>query len=341
MSVWDLEGPGNDIVISSRVRLARNIAGLPFPSAMNVQQGDGVTQSIISAVKKAPDFKNSTFVQMRLIDETSRMELVERHLASRDLLGNPDVSAILLSSDETISLMINEEDHLRIQGLMPGCQIVEAAQKALNIESVIEKGVPFAYDEELGYLTSCPTNVGTGMRASVMVHLPALKLIGMLKVLIDSVVKAGLAVRGIYGEGSEALGEMFQVSNQITLGMAEEDIASTIKAVCDQIMEKEQASRNVLLHTKRLEVEDKLYRSWGILKHARTISSNEFMELLSDVRLAVGLGFINGVTQTDLNKLMIAVQPASLQRNAGRELAAEERDIVRANYIRAALDKRE
>ena len=340
MSVWDIAGPGNEIVISSRVRLARNIAGMPFPSAMTTQQGDSITQSVISAVKRAPEFKNSKFIQLRLIDETSRMELVERHLASRDLLGNPDVSAILLSCDETISLMLNEEDHLRIQGLLPGCQIVEAAQKALNAESIIEKGVPFAFDDALGYLTSCPTNVGTGMRASVMVHLPAIKLIGMLKVLIDSVVKAGLAVRGIYGEGSEALGEMFQVSNQITLGMSEEDITSTIKAVCDQIMEKEQAAREVLLRIRRLEVEDKLYRSWGILKHARTISSNEFMALLSDVRLAVGLGFITDVDQTDLNKLMIAVQPAALQKYVGRELNTEERDIIRANYVRSALDKR-
>ncbi len=339
MSVWDINGPGSDIVVSSRVRLARNVAGMPFPAAMTAQQGDTIAQSLVNAVRGVEDFNSCKYIQLRLIDETNRLELVERHLASRDLLSNPDVSAVLLSCDETIALMINEEDHLRIQGLLPGCQIEEAARKALDAEAALEKRVPFAFDATLGYLTSCPTNVGTGMRASVMMHLPALKHIGMLKVLIDSVVKAGLAVRGIYGEGSEALGDMYQISNQITLGLSEEDITSTMKTVCEQIMEKERVSRDILLRTKRLDVEDKLFRSWGVLRHARRLSANEFMELLSDVRLAVSLGFITEVSQTDLNRLMIAVQPASLQRHAGRDLAAEERDIIRANYIRTALNK--
>lgn len=339
MSVWDTDGPGNDIVITSRVRLARNVAGIPFPSGMTAEQGDSIAQSVMGAVRRSADFKNSKYIQLRSIDETNRQELVERHLASRDLICNPDVGSILLSCDETVALMINEEDHLRIQGLLPGLQIEEAAQKALGAEAAIEKCVPFAFDETLGYLTACPTNVGTGMRASVMVHLPALKHIGMLKVLIDSVVKAGLAVRGIYGEGSEALGDMFQISNQITLGISEDDITSTMKAVCDQIMDKERMARDMLLRSKRLEVEDKLFRSWGVLRHARCMSAKEFMELLSDVRLAVSLGFLTEVSQTELNRLMIAVQPASLQRHAGRDLTAEERDIIRANYIRTALNK--
>lgn len=340
MSVWELNGPGNDIAISSRVRIARNIAGLPFPPAMNAQQGDAVAQKVIGAVKKNDGMAGYRYLQLRLMDETGRMELVERHLASTDLLRKPDVGAMLLSADETVSLMINEEDHLRIQGLLPGSQIVEAAAKAMGAEAVIEKSLPFAFDKALGYLTSCPTNVGTGMRASVMLHLPALKLIGMLKVLIDSVVKAGLAVRGMYGEGSEALGDMFQVSNQITLGVSEEDITATIRAVCEQIMDKEHAAREFLLHNKRLEVEDKLFRSWGLLKYARSVNSKEFMQMLSDARLAVALGFIADVNQTDLNRLMIAVQPAALQRHAGREIAMEERDIIRANYIRSELGKK-
>lgn len=340
MSVWEQAGPGNDIVISSRVRLARNIAGMPFPPAMTRLQGDTVAEKVIAAVRKNADMANFRYLQLRLMDETSRIELVERHLASADLLRNPDAGAILLSSDDTVSLMINEEDHLRIQGLLPGNQIVEAAAKALGAEGIIEKTVPFAFDKSLGYLTSCPTNVGTGMRASVMLHLPALKLIGMLKILIDSVVKAGLAVRGMYGEGSEALGDMFQVSNQITLGVTEDDITATSKAVCEQIMEKEHAARDVLMRNKRLEIEDKLFRSWGLLKYARTITSKEFMQLLSDARLAVSMGFITDVSQTDLNKLMVAVQPAALQKHAGRELDTEERDIIRANYIRSALGKK-
>jgi protein arginine kinase len=340
MSVWDIAGPGNNIVISSRVRIARNISGMPFPPAMTGPQGDAVAQRIVGAVQNSAGMQNFRYIQLRLLDETGRLELLERHLASADLLKNPEAGALLLSEDETLALMINEEDHLRIQALLPGSQIVQAAEKALGAEELLEKHVPFAFDKSLGYLTSCPTNVGTGMRASVMVHLPALKLIGMLKILLDSVMKAGLAVRGIYGEGSEALGDMFQVSNQITLGVTEDDIAATIKAVCEQIMEKEQAARDVLVQNKRLEIEDKLYRSWGLLKYARSVNSKEFMQLLSDVRLAVALGFISDVGQTDLNRLMVAVQPAALQKHTGRELDTEERDAVRANYIRSALEKK-
>jgi protein arginine kinase len=341
MSVWELAGPGDDTVISSRVRVARNIAGMPFPPAMTELQGDAVAQRIISAVQKDESLVNYRFMQLRLMDENSRMELVERHVASKDLVRNPDVGAILLSADETVSLMINEEDHLRVQGLLPGSQIVEAAARALNAEAAIEKEVPFAFEKSLGYLTSCPTNVGTGMRASMMLHLPALKLIGMLKILIDSVMKAGLAVRGIYGEGSEALGDMFQVSNQITLGVTEDDITATIRAVCEQIVAKERDARDLLLSNKRLETEDRLLRSWGVLKYARSMGSKEFMQLLSDTRLAVAMGFITCVDQTDLNLLMIAAQPAALQRHVGKELTQEERDIVRANYIRGVLENKE
>ena len=340
MSVWDLDGPGNDIVVSSRVRLARNVAGMPFPPAMCDAQGDEITRRVLEAMQRREDFNSFRFLQLRLLDDVSRIELVERHMVSTDLLRNPNVSAVLLSNDETVSLMINEEDHLRIQGLLPGLQIVGAAEKALAAERALERDVPFAYDKSLGYLTSCPTNVGTGMRASVMVHLPGLKHIGMIKVLMDSIVKAGLAVRGIYGEGSEALGDMFQISNQITLGVTEDDLTATIQAVCAQIMEKERAARAVLMRNKRLEIEDELFRSWGVLKYARTLTSKEFMQLLSDVRFAVSLGFIGEVNQTDLNKLMLAVQPAALQKHAGRELELEERDIIRANYVRSALNQR-
>jgi protein arginine kinase len=340
MNVWDIAGPGNDIVISSRVRLARNITGMPFPPAMTVLQADEIAQRILLAVQKNEALTDFRFMQLRLMDENSRMEMVERHVASADLVRNPSVGAILLSADETVSLMINEEDHLRVQGLLPGSQIVETATRALNAEAAIETDLPFAFDKALGYLTSCPTNVGTGMRASMMLHLPALKLIGMLKILIDSVVKAGLAVRGIYGEGSEALGDMFQVSNQITLGVTEDDITATIKAVCEQIMTKERDARDLLLSNKRLETEDRLLRSWGLLKYARSMSSKEFMQLLSDTRLAVALGFIASVDQTDLNRLMIAAQPAALQRHEGRELTQEERDVARAKYIRGMLDKK-
>ncbi len=210
----------------------------------------------------------------------------------------------------------------------------------MGAEGIIEKSVPFAFDKSLGYLTSCPTNVGTGMRASVMLHLPALKLIGMLKILIDSVVKAGLAVRGMYGEGSEALGDMFQVSNQITLGVTEEDITATIKAVCEQIMEKEHAARDVLLHNKRLEIEDKLFRSWGLLKYARTITSKEFMQLLSDARLAVAMGFLSGCDPDGPEQADDSRAAGGAAKARGRELDTEERDIIRANYIRSTLEKK-
>lgn len=339
MSVWEQAGPGNDIVISSRVRLARNIAGFPFPASMNAEQGDAVSKKVIEAMQQSTELKDFMYMPLRLMDEIGRTELVERHLASTDMLKNPDVGALLISRDETISLMINEEDHLRIQGLLPGCRIVEAAEKAIAAAGVVEKEVPFAFDKSLGYLTSCPTNVGTGMRASVMLHLPALKMIGMLKLLLDSVIKAGLAVRGLYGEGSEALGDMYQVSNQITLGVTEDDITATIKAVSEQIMNKENEARALLLHNRRREVEDKLYRSWGTMKYARIMGGKEFMQLLSDARLAVALELITDVTLKDLNVLMIAVQPAALQKHAGQALSAEETDVARAAFIRNAINK--
>jgi protein arginine kinase len=263
--------------------------------------------------------------------------LVEKHLISPQLAEESQYGAVLLSQDESVSIMINEEDHMRIQCLFPGLQLLQGWKVANELDDLFEQFLPLAFDEQRGYLTSCPTNVGTGIRASVMVHLPALAMIQQLNQLIPAITQVGLAVRGMYGEGSEALGQLYQVSNQITLGQSEEEIIDKLEGVVRQMIEHEQQARQRLREMSPIQLEDRVCRSYGQLAFARVIDSREATNYLSDVRLGVDMGLILGVSARVMNELMVMIQPGFLQQYAGQRLSPEERDVRRALLIRERL----
>lgn len=328
-------GTDRDVVISSRVRLARNYQDIPFPPMMNPTWAQESIQRASNAVGAC----GTGFSLRRLRDmpELERMRLMEHHLISPALVSRPETSAVLMHEDHTVSVMVNEEDHLRIQAILPGLALEECAQLANQVDDCIEQQSEYAFDPTLGYLTSCPTNTGTGLRGSVMMHLPALSIIGQMGAIVQAVGKIGLTVRGMYGEGSEAAGYLYQLSNQVTLGRSEEDILSSLRATALQVIEHEREARRRLLEHSRIELEDRLMRSYGIFMNARRMDSKEFMKLWSDVRLGVDLGIIKHVGAGRLNTLLEDVQPASLVARSGRELNPQERDILRSEIIKETL----
>ncbi|HJV47572.1 MAG TPA: protein arginine kinase [Bacillota bacterium] len=332
-------GPDSDIVISSRVRLARNMRNHPFPLLATESQAEEVIGEV-SEVLKTEDFKQlGQYEQLRL-EDLSGMEkqvLVEKHLISPNLATSSRNGAVILSDNEAVSIMVNEEDHLRIQCLFPGFQPYEAWQLADRIDDIFEQYLDFAFDEKRGFLTSCPTNVGTGIRASIMMHLPALVLTQQISRILNAISQIGLVVRGIYGEGSEASGNLFQVSNQITLGQSEEEIINNLYGVGKQIVDHERAARKTLLEQNRIEIEDRLCRSFGILTNARVMESKEAASKLSDLRLGIDLGIITGVPYSVINELMVLIQPGFLQLFSRNELTPSQRDIRRAQLIRERL----
>jgi protein arginine kinase len=333
MALWNKTGPQGDVAVSSRVRLARNFADTPFPHMMKEEQSFDLMKKTLDAFVNAPE--DFHYLEMRSLDENERAVLMERHLISPELTSNA-AAAVLLSSDETRSIMMNEEDHLRIQCILPGLQLRESYHSARQMAATIEKKSVFAFDGRLGYLTCCPTNVGTGMRASVMVRLPALTLSGQIKGILDSIGKMGLTVRGIYGEGSEALGSIYQISNQVTLGTSEEDILQAVESVVQQIMEKEREARVAWQIQPPVALKDRLMRSYGVLRYAYQYSFQEFMRLLSDVWLAADLGWIS-IPRETLLKAMIESQPASLQKLASQSMSSDERDLYRARTMQEIL----
>jgi protein arginine kinase len=334
------EGPDSDIVLSCRVRLARNFKDIPFPIMATTED----LQKVIDIFRNY--FEHRTFanyedlelVLMNNLDHIQKRVLVEKHLVSPNLADNKKgVGAALIAQNEQISIMINEEDHIRIQLYYPGFQLEKALDHALKFDDLLEEYINYAYDEHRGYLTSCPTNVGTGLRASVMVHLPALVMSQQINRLIPALNQLGLVVRGIYGEGSEALGNIFQISNQITLGKSEQDIVEDLRSVVSQIVEQERNARKRIFHDSGLWLEDKIYRSYGVLSHSRIIQSKESSQCLSDVRLGIELGLIKDISRTTINELMVLTQPGFLQNYAKKTLSPEERDIRRATLIRERL----
>ena len=330
-------GPDSNIILSSRVRLARNISNIPFPSVMEQDKAEFVMNSVKDAVITDQAEKYYSFIIMQHQKPLDKQTLVEKHLISPGLLKNSQNSAVIIDEDEITSIMINEEDHIRIQAILPGLQIKKAWEIGTSVDDVIEEKLEYAYDESLGYLTCCPTNVGTGIRASVMVHLPALNITGNISKILQAVSQIGLTIRGLYGEGTEIVGNIFQISNQITLGRAEEEIVDNLSAVTTQIIEKEKEARNLLLNNNRVQIEDKVWRSWGIMKNARVMHSQECMKLLSDIRLGVDLKILDTIPISALNEIMIYTQPASLQKSFQAELNASERDVYRAEMIRSKL----
>lgn len=335
------EGPETDIVISTRLRIARNLQQHPFPLLATDSQAEEVVRKVTEVARGAAMSKRGPF-EIITMDQLSPLEkrvLVEKHLISPNLAEESRKGAVLLSENEEISIMINEEDHIRIQVLLPGFQLNEAWEIGDKIDDIFEKHLNYAFDEKRGYLTSCPTNVGTGIRASVMLHLPALVMTQQINRLLQAINQVGLVVRGLYGEGSEALGNLFQLSNQVTLGMSETDILSNLYSVAGQIIEQERAARRYLLENSRIALEDKIYRSYGILLYARTVESKEAAQRLSDVRLGVDIGIIANVSSFVLNELLVMTQPGFLQYYAGQKLSPEQRDERRARLIRERLSQ--
>ena len=333
------EGPESDIVLSSRIRLARNIDQFQFSFLNSSEETLKVIEAVKSRIKKG-SFANTGNMDLLMMDELQPLQkriLVEKHLISPHLAENANHGACLLSENEEISIMINEEDHIRIQCLYPGLQLLEALNTAFQIDDWLEEEINYAFDEKVGYLTSCPTNVGTGLRASVMLHLPGLVMTQQLNRIIPAINQLGLVVRGIYGEGSEALGNIFQISNQITLGKSEQDIVEDLKSVVGQIVSQERSVRDTLVKTSNIQLEDRVYRSFGVLTNSRIIETKEAAKCLSDVRLGIDIGYIKDIPRNILNELMILTQPGFLQQYAGGPLRPNERDIRRASLIRERL----
>lgn len=342
MRGWYVEkGPESDVVISSRVRVARNLDDYPFPFKMNNEQEAKVLARIKETVfdSSNPMAKDLLYVDLQALNPIDKQALVEKHLISPELAESQRQSAAIISKDEKVSIMINEEDHLRIQCMYPGMQVDNAWALCNKVDTLLEGKIDFAFNKNYGYLTSCPTNIGTGIRASVMLHLPALVMTGYIRNVLEACSKLGMAVRGIYGEHSEASGNMFQVSNQVTLGHTEEEIVTSITNAAFQIIEQERNLRNELYKQNSYKFEDRVFRSLGLLSNARIISTEESLKLLSDVRLGMDMGIIKDISINLLNEMMLLIQPATLQKAAGRPLSPEERDIKRADTIRSKINK--
>lgn len=341
MSAWmNQEGPDSDIVLSSRIRLARNIEKYKFPTLSTNEESHEVLDFFDKtfANKTFPKIGQIELLKMNDLQQIQKRVLVEKHLISPNLSENSIFGGCLLSENEEVSIMINEEDHIRIQCLFPGFQLEEALEMANKLDDWIEEEVDYAFDERSGYLTSCPTNVGTGLRASVMMHLPAMVLTQKINKIIPAINHLGLVVRGIYGEGSEAVGNIFQISNQITLGKSEKDIVEDLISVVQQLITQERLTREALYSTSQHQLEDRVYRSFGTLAYSRIIESNETAKCLSDVRLGIDLGIIKDISRTILNELMILTQPGFLQQYFGGPLRPNERDVRRAALIRERLN---
>lgn len=342
MAKWlEKVGPNSDIVISSRVRLARNIdkSQCFFKSMIEKEEEENLINDVYNSIINSKKIESSKFMLKKIKDlsEVDRAINVEKHLISTDLAKNTETGAMINNDEETIIVMLNEEDHIRIQCLLPGLQIVKALELANNIDDAIEENINYAFMEEFGYLTSCPTNVGTGLRASVMLHLPAISLTSHIKALIEFTNRIGLVIRGYYGEGSNNMGNIYQLSNQISLGVSEEDIVKKLRDVTIKIIEKEKSLRDEIMEKRAIQIENKVFRSLGILKNARIISSEEAMGLLSDIKLGVNLGLIDGIDNNSVTKLMTIIQPGFLQKKYEKEFSIDERDIKRALLIREKL----
>src|SRR5436190_502014 len=331
------DGPYNKIVLSSRVRLARNVKGMPFPGWAKKPDRVKALEVVRPAVESLPQMADAFAESMDNLTVLDKNILVERHLISREHAAKNAGSGLVLNREESLCVMINEEDHLRMQALRPGLQLKQAWHAIDQVDSKLEKKLTYAFASDLGYLTACPTNLGTGIRVSAMLHLPGLVLAEQINQIIQAVNKLGLAVRGLYGEGTEALGNVFQVSNQMTLGESEADIVERLNKVLAQIIEHEENARAMLLEKKPKAVYNHIGRAYGILANAHSISSKETMNLLSLMRLGMDVGLFPGVDRSLVDELFILTQPAHLQKAHSEKLSAEERDLLRADMVRERL----
>ncbi|MBI3192133.1 MAG: protein arginine kinase [Pedosphaera parvula] len=331
------KGPHDRIILSSRVRLARNLRDLPFPGWAKKPDRVRALELIRPCVEQLPKMTGGWAESMDNLTALDKQLLVERHLISREHAAKSAGSGLVLSQDESICVMINEEDHLRMQALLPGLQIKQAWQIIDGIDTALEDKLDYAFSNDLGYLTACPTNLGTAIRVSAMLHLPGLVLAEQINQIIQAVSKLGLAVRGLYGEGTEALGNVFQVSNQMTLGEKEADIVERLNKVLFQLIEHEENARTTLLEKKPKTVYNQIGRAYGILANAHCISSKETMNQLSLLRLGVELELFRDLDRALVDELFITTQPAHLQKTPSGKLTADERDILRADMLRERL----
>lgn len=334
MSNWyQNEAVNSDIAVSSRIRIARNLKGIPFSSKMSLEQKKELNKKVKRAITNSDSSfaKSLKYIEMRDIPENQRFAMVERHIISPEFAAKGLDGAIILSSDESISIMVGEEDHIRIQVILGGLNIDEAYDIADKIDTLLHNSLDFAFDSKLGFLTECPTNLGTGLRASVMLHLPALETSGEMESLSQSISKIGFTVRGMYGEGTKSLASLYQISNQITLGLSEKNALDNLKIITAQLIEKEKEIRNGY---NKLKIEDLCFRALGLLQNSRILSSEEAMNLLSSVKLGKSMGILD-IEQSPI-KLLIESQPFMLMQKFGI-MEADERDICRANMIRETL----
>jgi protein arginine kinase len=338
VSWLEASGPGDDIAICSRVRLARNVSGEPFPIAADQQQRDRIRNSIEDAIRTSSCMTGKVLqFQMDGLTELQRQIFFERRLISAELTGRPQGAALIVASDETHGVMINEEDHLRIQALCPGLQLEKAWQMADRLDNCFAEHLPYAYDSQLGYLTCCPTNVGTGMRASVMLHLPGLLLSGQLSSAMQGIRTLGLAVRGIYGEGTENHGGFFQISNQSTLGESEKMIIDRLHSVISQLIVHEKNSRAMLVEHNKYKLLNHVGRAYGKLRHSYLINFEEALNALSALRIGVDMHMFSSLSVALVNELLVKVSPAHLQLTSGGGLSDDELAVKRAELIRETL----
>jgi len=330
-------GPDSDIVVSSRIRLARNVADFPFMRKCTGLDRAAIERTLRERIERIESWDSVSYIDVNSLDEVDRQFLVERQLISRELAEADGSRGVLVDSNEQFSVMINEEDHLRIQVMNSGLDLQAAWERINRIDDQIEKHVTYAFHDRLGYLTACPTNVGTGMRVSVMLHMPALVLTRHLERVFRSLHRISLAVRGLYGEGSQAMGDFYQISNQITLGKSEEELIAQVSEVAQMLIEYERKARDYLVENGLKELHDRVSRAYGVLCTAQTISSEETMSLLSSVRMGINLGLIRDVEIPTVNKLFIHTQPAHLQKIRGAVLNTADRNIERAVYLQRHL----
>jgi protein arginine kinase len=331
------KGDSPEIAISSRIRLARNLNRVPFPQKASREEQKESFEKIKVACEDITYFRGAPILNLQEFDSVDRQFLLERHLISYEHSVGDGVRGLVIGDKEFVSLMINEEDHVRLQGMQPGLQLGQAWDILKQIDGEMDNRLDYAFSSDIGYLTACPTNTGTGMRASVLMHLPALVMSEEINKVLQALNKIGMVARGLYGEGTKVMGDLFQISNQVTLGPSEEGIIDNLERVVKQVIDYEFKGRKALFKENKGKIMDVIYRAYGVLVNARQISFAETMELLSKVRLGIYFGLELDTEFDTLNELMILTQPAHLQESVGRELVPSKRDFIRAEMIREKL----
>ncbi len=326
--------PSDERVVSSRIRLARNIEGIPFSQWASSTDLKRIAEAAQKAVRASPLLKAADILGIEELEPVDRHFLAERYMISRELAKSGIERYVAIRPGQTISIMINEEDHLRLQALLAGSNLRQAWDLINTADDELEKTITYAFSNTFGYLTACPTNVGTGIRCSVMVHLPALVISRRIEKVLGAVTQIGLTVRGLSGEGSEIAGNLFQISNQWTLGISEPETITKIEKILQQILEQERRAQDQLLEENRRSIEDRVWRAYATLRYAQVMSSNEAIELLSSIRLGLSVGILNTPSYESINAMIISVRPAHLQKLAGRPLTPPERDEWRAELVR-------